>query len=225
MRVIAGDNAIRTGDPEPSFGSVPAATSRRLAVDTTGEVVLGRDVQVRGRLVVDGPGRVFVGDGCLVDGGSGADAIHAVHPKLDRVHRPRAPSERVDAFATEDVTIGDRCIVGECSFVTTDFHSADADRWPSGGAVRTGPIVVGSNVWIARTVVTAIRLAGRRRPSEKRSTRSNRRRSAPCERAHRMTSDQHPRWWKSVVTNEHSPTMQRSPIVTSSVANTSTPFR
>ena len=120
--VIAGDNAIRTGDPEAVVRIGPGCHLRDLAVDTTGEVVLGRDVQVRGRLVVDGPGRVFVGDGCLVDGGSGTNAIHAVHPSSTVSIGRECYLNGVDVFATEDVTIGDRCIVGECSFVTTDFH-------------------------------------------------------------------------------------------------------
>jgi acetyltransferase-like isoleucine patch superfamily enzyme len=61
----------------------------------------------------------------------------------------------VDVVATEDVMIGDRCILGECSMVTTDYHSARPDRWSPDAPVNTGPITVGSNVWIAaKAVVT-----------------------------------------------------------------------
>ena len=153
--VFDGDNVIRTGDPDAAVRIGSGCSLSGAVFDASGEVVLGRGVQVRGPFVIDGPGRVVVGDGCLVDRGSGGNAIHATGPATTVTIGRECYLNGVDVFATEDVTIGDRCIIGECSFVTTDFHSADPDRWSPSALVRTGRIAVGANVWIAaRTVVT-----------------------------------------------------------------------
>lgn len=153
--VIDGDNVIRTGDASSVVRIGPGCHLNGASFDTGGEVVLGRGVQVHGPIVIDGPGRVVVGDGCHVNQSSGWNAIHAVRAESTVTIGRECFLNGIDVFATEDVTIGDRCIIGNCSFMTTDFHSTDPDRWSPGARVRTGPIVVGSNVWIAaRTVIT-----------------------------------------------------------------------
>jgi acetyltransferase-like isoleucine patch superfamily enzyme len=126
-----------------------------LTISAAQDVTIGASVQVRGRLQVDGSGRVVIGDGCLFDRESGGNAIHALDPTVTVRIGDECYLNGVDILATADVTIGDRCIVGECSMVTTDFHSTRGDRWSPDAPVNTGPITVGSNVWIAaRTVVT-----------------------------------------------------------------------
>jgi len=153
--VLEGDNVVRTSAPNAAVHIGPRCHLVGVVLDTAGEVAIAQGVHVRGPLVVDGPGRVVFGEGCRVDSGSGGNAVHAVGPDATVAFGIECYLNGVDVFATEDVTIGDRCIVGECSFVTTDFHSTDPDRWSPNAPVGTGPIVVGSNVWIAaRTFVT-----------------------------------------------------------------------
>ena len=153
--VIDGDNAIRTTDPRAVVRIGAGCRLGGVFLDVAGEVVVGTNVEIRGPLIIDGPGRVIIGDGCLVDRGSGGNAIHAVGQKSTVSIGRDCYLNGVDIFATDDVTLGDRCIVGECSFVTTDFHSADADRWAPSARPHAGPIIVGANVWIAaRTVIT-----------------------------------------------------------------------
>jgi acetyltransferase-like isoleucine patch superfamily enzyme len=153
--VVEGNSLIRTGGADAIVHIGRACHLSDVHIDITGEVVFGENIDVRGPLVIDGPGRVRIGDGCLVDRASGGNAIHAVRSIAVVTIGRECYLNGIDVFATEDVTIGDRCIIGESSFVTTDFHSANADRWSPHAVVRTGAIVVGSNVWIAsRTVIT-----------------------------------------------------------------------
>jgi acetyltransferase-like isoleucine patch superfamily enzyme len=98
---------------------------------------------------------LVVGDACLFDRPSGGNALTMVGPRGELRIGVECYLNGIDVFATEPVSIGDRCIVGDCSLVTTDFHSARADRWSPDAPVQSGPIVVGDNVWLgSRTVIT-----------------------------------------------------------------------
>lgn len=125
-----------------------------LDIRTTGHVTIGADARIR-LLRIDGEGTVALGDGCEFDQGSGGNAIHALHRGVSVDIGAGCYLNGLDVFATDDTTIGDRCIIGLCSMATTDFHSTRADRWSPAAPVRHGPIAIGENVWIAaRTVVT-----------------------------------------------------------------------
>jgi maltose O-acetyltransferase len=58
-------------------------------------------------------------------------------------------------MAARGIRIGRDCLVGSAVIVDTDFHSVDLDRRTNPGAkVRSAPIIVGNNVWLAgQTVV------------------------------------------------------------------------
>jgi len=50
----------------------------------------------------------------------------------------------------QSITIGRDCLLAECQIMDTDFHSTQADRRTNGEApVRTAPVVIEDNVWIA----------------------------------------------------------------------------
>jgi maltose O-acetyltransferase len=53
------------------------------------------------------------------------------------------------------ITVGCDCLLGSAVVVDTDFHSIDPDRRTNPNAkVRSAPIIIGNNVWLAgQTVV------------------------------------------------------------------------
>jgi acetyltransferase-like isoleucine patch superfamily enzyme len=126
-----------------------------LDIVATEEVTIGARVQVRARLRLDGRGRIVIGEDCVFGDGSGNNAIHAVGPATTvRIGRG-CYVNGLDVFATEDVTVGERCKVGSCSMVTTDFHSTHRDRWSPDVHAKSGPITLGENVWVAsNTIIT-----------------------------------------------------------------------
>jgi acetyltransferase-like isoleucine patch superfamily enzyme len=147
-------NVIKATTPGSTVSIGDGCRLAGVDIDTTGEVTIAAEVQLR-RVRLDGAGRIVVGKHCEFDQGSGGNAVHAVHPSVTVAIGEGCYLNGVDVFATENTTIGERCIVGQCSLVTTDFHSTRADRWSPEAPVNRGPITIGDNVWIAaRTVIT-----------------------------------------------------------------------
>ena len=100
-----------------------------------------------GRLVVAGPGRVVIGANCTID----AAEIHTLDPAATVIIGDGCYLNRVEIGASTSVTFGQRCEVGSALIYDTDFHSVQ--RVPR-GTVRSGPIVLGDDVWVgARTAI------------------------------------------------------------------------
>jgi acetyltransferase-like isoleucine patch superfamily enzyme len=126
-----------------------------LDVSATGDVTVGTRVRVRSRLQIGGEGRVVIGDRCEFESSPAGTVINAVGTAVVVRIGEGCGVNGLDVYAADDVTIGNRCMVGECTMVTTDFHSTDRDRWSREARPKRGPITVGTNVWLAnRTVIT-----------------------------------------------------------------------
>ena len=54
-----------------------------------------------------------------------------------------------DIQSSASVTVGDDCILGSCIIVDTDYHSVEVDRRQQGAVVKSRPVVIGHNVWVA----------------------------------------------------------------------------
>ena len=124
----------------------------RLVHKGPGTVVFGEDCRIGmglrpGTLVVSGPGRVTIGARCTIDAGE----IYTLDEAASITIGDDCYLNRVEIAASQAVTIGQRCEIGSALIYDTDFHSAQ--RAPR-GEVRSGPIVIGDDVWIAaRTAV------------------------------------------------------------------------
>jgi UDP-3-O-[3-hydroxymyristoyl] glucosamine N-acyltransferase len=124
-----------------------------LHVSTTGDVSIGNGVRIRDQAHIGGQGGFAIGAGCVVD--RGGLAVTAAGPTVTVRIGKGTVLNGLDVYASDDVTIGDRCRIGDCSMMTTDFHSTRPDRWSEDAPVKRGTITVGSNVWLAhRTVIT-----------------------------------------------------------------------
>jgi acetyltransferase-like isoleucine patch superfamily enzyme len=106
----------------------------------------GRNFRVFGSLVVRGPGRVIFGDD-----------VRVIQRTTPFTHSPDAVitvGNRVDLVAVrfgcmDRISIGNLSQVSECRIMDTDFHSIAVNRRDPSAPVRTAPITVGENVWIA----------------------------------------------------------------------------
>lgn len=110
-------------------------------------VHVGRNLRVYGRLVVDGPGEVWIGDDAIVIG----DATV-------RTHDPGAVLRIGDALemggamidCAREIVIGDRCQIAQSYIADTDSHSTHANRHDGAAPVRVAPVWIGDNVWVAQ---------------------------------------------------------------------------
>jgi acetyltransferase-like isoleucine patch superfamily enzyme len=109
----------------------------------------GEKFRVYGRLTVRGPGRVEFGDDVSVWGWvtpytHDPNAVITVgdHTKLSGTRFGCATG----------ITIGRDGIIAECQIMDTDFHTIAVNRRDERAHIRTLPVKIGDNVWIAPSV-------------------------------------------------------------------------
>jgi acetyltransferase-like isoleucine patch superfamily enzyme len=105
-------------------------------------LVLGRGTRVQGKLTVSGQGTVTIGPNCEV----ARAVIHLLAPQAVVTIGSGCYLNGPEIVACERVTIGDRCEIANANILETDFHSVE--RNPR-GTIRTAPITIGDDVWIA----------------------------------------------------------------------------
>ena len=59
----------------------------------------------------------------------------------------------VEIACKSAVKICDGCILAECLIMDTDFHSVRADRHCPSAPVKTAPVRIGPNAWIANKTI------------------------------------------------------------------------
>lgn len=107
-----------------------------------------------GRLRLHGPGRIHIGDGVSFSGHVRENQIFASECGSVTIGDGCFVNGIEVVAQDESVVIGNDCIIGDCTIVTTDFHAAGRDRNSAEARAKTGPVVIGPNVWLAgRTVV------------------------------------------------------------------------
>ncbi len=116
---------------------------------TNKRVTIGKNFRVRHRLSIRGTGRVVIGDNVFIDGTS-----HAVTPWTYSKYAIIIIGNRVFLNGTRfgcrtKIEIGDDCIIADCRILDTDFHSVLPNKRNDPDFVKSEPIRVGKNVWIA----------------------------------------------------------------------------
>ena len=112
-------------------------------------VEAGRNLRVEGKLVIRGPGRVIIGDDVLVCL-TVTPWTHAPDAVLRIGSRTFLNGTRFGC--AEEITVGEDCILADAQIMDTDFHSTHVDRHDPASPVRTAPVVIGRNVWLAGRV-------------------------------------------------------------------------
>jgi acetyltransferase-like isoleucine patch superfamily enzyme len=111
----------------------------------------GRDVIANHRLSIRGPGMVVVGDRANLYAFGQRTRLVARTPQSKIVVGENARLNGPLVQADIRIEIGPDCIVGQAHLLDTDMHSLALDRRTNPGApVRTAPVVLERNVWVAR---------------------------------------------------------------------------
>jgi acetyltransferase-like isoleucine patch superfamily enzyme len=124
-----------------------------------GKATFGTGVKVHGRLLIEGPGRVEIGDGVAFDvSWQQPTRISTLGSDTTVTIGAGCYINGMEVVAADDVVIGPGCIIGDALIMTTDFHSTARDRRDPHAVVRRGPVTIGANVWLARrtTVLRAV---------------------------------------------------------------------
>ncbi len=116
---------------------------------TNKNVKIGKGFRVKKRLSIKGPGQVVIGENVFVDGTS-----HTVTPWTYSKDSVILIGNNVFLNGTrfgsqQRIEIGDNCIIADCRILDTDFHSVLPHRRNDPMAIKSEPIKVGNNVWIA----------------------------------------------------------------------------
>ena len=106
----------------------------------------GRNFQVFGRLTVSGPGRVEFGDDVNV-------SMHVTPFTHDQSAVISVGNHcflnGVRFGCAANIQVGSDCILAEARIMDSNFHSTRADRWNPEAPVKTAPVILERNVWVA----------------------------------------------------------------------------
>jgi acetyltransferase-like isoleucine patch superfamily enzyme len=114
---------------------------------------VGDGVLCNHRLIIKGPGRIELGDGAnLFAFGYGRPTrLSARTPEARIVVGERARLNGAELHADTLIEVGPDCIIGFATILDTDMHALAPDRRTNPeGHVRTAPVVLEANVWVAR---------------------------------------------------------------------------
>lgn len=109
-------------------------------------IQIGRNLFLDGKLRIRGPGRVILGDNVMVS--------MVVTPYTHDTDAVIEIGERVFLNGTrfgckERIQVGSHCILAECRISDYDFHSTHPQHRNDPAYIRSGPITIGDNVWVA----------------------------------------------------------------------------
>lgn len=112
-------------------------------------VTIGRNFKVKGPLNIRGPGKVVIGNNVYVDG-----TPNPVTPWTTAKEAVIRIGNNVFLNGTRfscarRIEIGDNCIIADCRILDTDFHSIYPMRRNDPSLVKSAPIIIGENVWVA----------------------------------------------------------------------------
>jgi acetyltransferase-like isoleucine patch superfamily enzyme len=110
----------------------------------------GRNFRIYDHLDVRGPGLVSIGNDVEVYGYTTA-WTHREDAKILVGDYVMLSGTRIGCV--ERVEIGGQCLLANCHLMDSDFHSIRADRRSADAPIRTQPIIVGRNVWIAAQAI------------------------------------------------------------------------
>ena len=114
---------------------------------------VGNDVVANHRLIVKGPGRVRLGDRANVFAVGWGRPTRLVTRSRDAVIDvgENVRLNGADIQASTKVEVGRDCIVGLAHILDSDMHSlSTARRHDPDAPVRSAPVVLEPNVWVAR---------------------------------------------------------------------------
>lgn len=106
----------------------------------------GRNLRLEGRIVLRGPGEVILGDNVRI----GQTVTPWTYSREARIEIGDDSYLNGTSFGCRElIRVGPRAILARCSIMDTNFHSLSPDRHSAHAPVKTEPVVLEENVWVA----------------------------------------------------------------------------
>jgi acetyltransferase-like isoleucine patch superfamily enzyme len=110
----------------------------------------GPGLAIYGRLSVRGPGEVTLGRNAAVYGRVNL-WTYAPEARIRIADNVIFGGTRISSV--KEITVGRDCILADSAIRDTDFHSVRADRRMPGAPVRVAPVHIADNVWVAASAI------------------------------------------------------------------------
>ncbi len=112
-------------------------------------VTFGKNIIINRKFQYRGPGKLVIGDGCNLWAHEEPNRFFTYdrHAKITIGKRTRLNGTTIQS--KNAVTIGNECAIGSAMLIDTDFHSIDPDHRNDPAYVKSAPIHIGNNVWLA----------------------------------------------------------------------------
>jgi len=112
-------------------------------------VEIGKRFLVRKKLSIRGIGRVRIGDNVYIDGTSNTVTPWTTTKEAEIVIGNNVFLNGTRFGCAKKIEIGDNSIIADCRILDTDFHSINPNRRNDQALVKSAPVMIGKNVWIA----------------------------------------------------------------------------
>lgn len=151
----APSSDVRDLDPVrlAALRAVSAAVLGGYGVVLGDRLAAGANVIANHRLIIKGPGRVVLADRVNLFAFGAGRRTRLITRSAGATIRigENARLNGADIQAADLVEVGPDCIVGQAHLLDTDMHSLAFDRRTNPDApVRSAPVVLERNVWVAR---------------------------------------------------------------------------
>lgn len=145
---------IQKGIRNPSRGlgyilSLLNAARYRLLFHLLGrDVKIGRNLKVRNKLGIKGPGKVTLEDNILIEGGPfKINTLYTFDRNAEITVGANTYLNGLRVSCRKKVGIGRFCIFADCRIMDSDQHGVLPDRWDPEAAVESSPVIIEDNVW------------------------------------------------------------------------------
>ncbi len=118
-----------------------------------GKADIGSGLKVKPKLSIKGPGKVSIGKNVLIDGTSHAVTLWTYHPDAEIIVGDNVFLNSTRFGCRKRIEIGDNSIIADCRILDTDFHSIYPERRNDPSSIRSSPIKIGDNVWVAMACI------------------------------------------------------------------------
>ncbi len=114
----------------------------------------GRNLRVRNKFDISGPGRVVLGDNILVEGGPfKINSLYTFGENAEIHIGSNTYLNGIRVSCSEGVRIGKWCIFADTRIMDTDQHSVLPNRWSTDVPVESKPVIIEDNVWVGLATV------------------------------------------------------------------------
>ena len=114
----------------------------------------GRNLRVRSKLDISGPGRVILGDNVLVMGGPfKISSLYTRNKNAEISIGSNCILNGPRVSCNERVKIGKWCLIGDVRIIDNDQHGVFPNRRSADVPVESRPVIIEDNVWVCLATV------------------------------------------------------------------------